>query len=58
VGIVEELPGILMEEGEPEGEAQECPDHHPSSFEKGEPWHLTFYIYNILIYALPTYMLH
>jgi hypothetical protein len=37
VGIVEELPGILVEEGEPEAGAQECPDHHPSSFEKGEP---------------------
>jgi hypothetical protein len=36
VGIVKELPGILVEEGEPEAEAQECPDHSPSSFEKGE----------------------
>jgi hypothetical protein len=41
VGIVEELSGILVEEGEPEAEAQECPDHHPSSFEKGKPRHLT-----------------
>jgi hypothetical protein len=56
VAIVEELPGILVEEGEPEAEAQECPDHRPSSFEKGEPRHLTSYIYNILIYALPTYI--
>jgi hypothetical protein len=45
-----------MEEGEPEAEAQECPDHRPSSFENGEPRHLTSYIYNILIYALPTYI--
>jgi hypothetical protein len=37
VGIVEEMLGILMEEGEPEAETQECPDHCPSSFEKGEP---------------------
>jgi hypothetical protein len=56
VEIVEELPGILVEGGEPEAEAQECPDHRPSSFEKGEPQHLTTYIYNILIYALPTYI--
>ena len=35
--IVEELPGILVEEGEREVEAQECPNHRPSSFEKGEP---------------------
>jgi hypothetical protein len=56
VAIVEELPGILVEEGEPEAEAQECPDHRPSSFEKGEPRHLTSHIYNILIYALPTYI--
>jgi hypothetical protein len=58
VGIVEELPGILVEEGEPEAEAKECPDHRPNSFEKGEPWHLTSYICNTLIYSLPTYMLH
>jgi hypothetical protein len=44
VGIVEELSGILVEEGEPEAEAQECPDHRPSSFEKGEPRHLTPYV--------------
>jgi hypothetical protein len=56
VGIIEELLRILMEEGEPEAEAQECPDHRPSSFENGEPRHLTSYIYNILIYALPTYI--
>jgi hypothetical protein len=56
VGIVKELPGILVEEGEPEAEAQECPDHSPSSFEKGESWHLTFYICNTLIYSLPTYI--
>jgi hypothetical protein len=37
VGIVEELPGILVEDGELEAEAQECPDHRPSSFEKGKP---------------------
>jgi hypothetical protein len=37
VGIVEELPGILVEEGETKAKAQECPDHRPSSFEKGEP---------------------
>ena len=23
---------------EPEGELQECPDHKPSTFEKGKPW--------------------
>jgi len=28
-----ELPGGL----EPEGELQECPDHKPSTFEKGKP---------------------
>jgi hypothetical protein len=54
VGIVEELPGILVEEGEPEVEAQKCPNHRPSSFEKGDPRHLTSYIYNILIiHCLP-----
>jgi hypothetical protein len=47
VGIVEELLGILVEEGESKAEAQECLDHHPSSFEKGEPRHLTSYICNI-----------
>jgi hypothetical protein len=56
VGIVEELPGILMEEGEPEAKAQECPNHRPSSFEKGEPQHLTSYICNTLIYSLPSYI--
>jgi hypothetical protein len=56
VGIVEVLPGILVEEGEPEAKAHECPDHRRSSFEKGEPRHLTSYIYNIFIYALPTYI--
>jgi hypothetical protein len=58
VGIVEELPDILVEEGEPEAEAQECPDHHPSSFEKGEPRHLTSYIYNILIIHYLPILLH
>ena len=29
----EEIPGGL----EPEGELQECPDHKPSTFEKGKP---------------------
>jgi hypothetical protein len=56
VGIVEELPGILVEEGEPEAKAQECPDHRPSSFEKGETRHLTPYVCSTLIYSLPTYM--
>ena len=55
MGIVEELPGILVEEGEPEAEAQECPDHRPSSFKKGKPRHLTSYISSTLIYSLPTY---
>jgi hypothetical protein len=56
VGIIEELPGILMEEGEPEVEAQECPDHRPNSFEKGEPRHPTSYICNTLIYSLHAYI--
>jgi hypothetical protein len=56
VGIVEELPRILMEEGEPKAEAQESPDHHPSSFEKGEARHLTSYIRNTLIYSLHSYI--
>jgi hypothetical protein len=56
VGIVEELPGILVEEGGPEAKAQECPDHRPSSFEKGEHRHLTSYICNTSIYSLPTYI--
>jgi hypothetical protein len=56
VGIVEELPGILVEEGELEVEAQECPDHHPSSFEKVKPRHLTSYNCNTLIYSLSTYI--
>jgi hypothetical protein len=56
VGIVLELPGILVEEGGPEAQAQECPDHRPNSFEEGEPRHLTSYICNILIYSLPTYI--
>jgi hypothetical protein len=55
-GIVEELSGILVEEGEPEVEAQECPDHHPNSFEKGELWNLTSYICNTLVYSLSTYI--
>jgi hypothetical protein len=45
-----------VEEGEPEVKAQECPDHRPSSFEKGELRHLTSYICNTLIYSLPTYI--
>jgi hypothetical protein len=45
-----------VEEGEPEAEVQECPDHRPNSFEKGEPRYLTSYIYNTLIYSLPTYI--
>jgi hypothetical protein len=56
VGIVEKLLGILVEEGESEVEAQECPDHHPSSFKKDEPQHLTSYICKSLTYSLPTYM--
>jgi hypothetical protein len=44
VGIAEELQGILVEEGEPEAKAQECPDHRPGSFEKGEPQHLISYV--------------
>jgi hypothetical protein len=56
VGIFEELLGILVEEGEPEAEAPECPDHRPSSFKKGEPRHLTSYICNTLIYSLFTYI--
>ena len=56
MGIVEELSGILVEEGEPKAEAQECPDHRPSSFEKGGHCHLTSYICNTLIYSLPTYI--
>jgi len=27
----------LPEEPEPEGELQECPDHRPSTFERGKP---------------------
>jgi len=30
----QELPGGP----EPEGELQQCPDHRPSTFEKGKPW--------------------
>jgi len=30
----QELPGGP----EPKGELQECPDHRPSTFEKGKPW--------------------
>jgi hypothetical protein len=56
MGIVEELPRILVQEGEPKVEAQECLDHRPSSFENGEPWYLTYYICNTLIYSLPTYI--
>jgi hypothetical protein len=37
VGVAEELQGVLTEEGESEAEVQECSDHRPSSFEKGEP---------------------
>jgi hypothetical protein len=37
VGIVEELPGILMEEGEPKAEAQECPDHQLVPSRKASP---------------------
>jgi hypothetical protein len=37
VGIVEELPGILVEEGEPEAEAQKCPDHRPVPSRKASP---------------------
>jgi hypothetical protein len=39
-GVVEELQEVLVEEVEPEAKAQECLDHHPSPFEKGEPQHL------------------
>jgi hypothetical protein len=37
MGIVEELLEIIVEEGEPEAEDQECPDHRPRSFNKGVP---------------------
>jgi hypothetical protein len=43
IGIVEELQQVLREEGEPKAEAQECSNHRPSSFEKGEPRHLISY---------------
>jgi hypothetical protein len=57
VGNVEELSGILVEEGEPEVEAKECPNHCPSSFEKGEPRHLISYIYNVyFMHCLPILM--
>jgi hypothetical protein len=37
VGIIEELPKILMEEGEPEVEAHECPDHHQDPTRMASP---------------------
>jgi hypothetical protein len=37
---VEELQEISVEDIVPEAEAQECPNHRPSSFEKGKPRHL------------------
>jgi hypothetical protein len=40
IGVVEELHEVFAEEIEPEAEAQECPDHRPNSFEKGEPRHV------------------
>jgi hypothetical protein len=40
VGVAEELQEVSAEEVEPEVEAQECPEHRPSSFKKGEPRHL------------------
>jgi hypothetical protein len=43
VGVAEELQEVLAEEGESEAEVQECSDHCPNSFEKGEPQHLIFY---------------
>jgi hypothetical protein len=50
----EELSKISAEEVEPEAEAQECPDHRPSSFEKGKPQHLIPMIYsNYLCTYLP-----
>jgi hypothetical protein len=41
-----ELQEISVEEIEPEAEAQECPNHHPSFFEKGKPRHLIPKFYN------------
>jgi hypothetical protein len=40
IGVDEELQKVLAKESEPEAEDQECLDHRPSSFEKGEPRHL------------------
>jgi hypothetical protein len=37
VGIVEELLRILVEEGESEAEAQECPNHRPVHSRKASP---------------------
>ena len=56
VGVAEELQGVLTEEGESEAEVQECSDHCPNSFEKGELWNLTSYICNTLIYSLLAYI--
>jgi hypothetical protein len=45
----EELQEVLAEEVEPEAEAQECPNHRPSSFKKGKPRRLIPMIYNICL---------
>ena len=31
-------PEVPAQEVQEEEELQECPDHHPSSFERGKPW--------------------
>jgi hypothetical protein len=41
-----ELHKIVAEEVDPEAEAKECPDHRPSSFEKGKPRRLIPIIYS------------
>jgi hypothetical protein len=55
--VVEELqpeePALEVQAEEDAGEElQECPDHRPSSFERGKPWSISLSVCNYLINAL------
>ena len=59
VAVAEELQETPAEEIEPEAEVQECPDHRPSTFEKGKPRHIFPMIYNNwFIHYICLYLLH
>jgi hypothetical protein len=45
----QEVPEVDEEVGE---DLPECPDHRPSSFERGKPWSISLPVYKYFINAL------